>query len=293
MELRHLRYFAVLADELHFGRAAQRLAITQPPLSSAIKALEEELGVRLLERNSKQVRLTPAGQALRASARKLLRQAEEAALEAREVAAGSAGRLRIGFVGAMLYRGLPQALRAFQASHPAVRISLAELNSAEQITDLLHDRLDLGFMHTARLPQDLASRLLLTEPFVACLPTHHALARQRVLEVGALRDQPFVLFARAASPDYHERLLAICAQSGFLPEVRHEVRHWLAVVSMVAQGLGVALVPQAMQRSALKGAVFRPLDGVTAQSEAYGVWRPGPQNVLVDGLLAELVRGLA
>ena len=293
MELRHLRYFAVLADELHFGRAAERLAISQPPLSVAIRQLEDAVGARLFERNSKQVRLTPAGQALRASARKLLRQAEEAALEAREVAAGSAGRLRIGFVGAMLYRGLPQALRAFQASHPAVRISLAELNSAEQITDLLHDRLDLGFMHTARLPQDLASRLLLTEPFVACLPTHHALARQRVLEVGALRDQPFVLFARAASPDYHERLLAICAQSGFLPEVRHEVRHWLAVVSMVAQGLGVALVPQAMQRSALKGAVFRPLDGVTAQSEAYGVWRPGPQNVLVDGLLAELVRGLA
>lgn len=293
MELRHLRYFAVLADELHFGRAAERLAISQPPLSVAIRQLEDTVGARLFERNSKQVRLTPAGQALRASARKLLRQAEEAALEAREVAAGSAGRLRIGFVGAMLYRGLPQALRAFQASHPAVRISLAELNSAEQITDLLHDRLDLGFMHTARLPQDLASRLLLTEPFVACLPTHHALARQRVLEVGALRDQPFVLFARAASPDYHERLLAICAQSGFLPEVRHEVRHWLAVVSMVAQGLGVALVPQAMQRSALKGAVFRPLDGVTAQSEAYGVWRPGPQNVLVDGLLAELVSGLA
>jgi DNA-binding transcriptional LysR family regulator len=293
MELRHLRYFAVLADELHFGRAAERLAISQPPLSVAIRQLEDAVGARLFERNSKQVRLTPAGQALRASARKLLRQAEEAALEAREVAAGSAGRLRIGFVGAMLYRGLPQALRAFQASHPAVRISLAELNSAEQITDLLHDRLDLGFMHTARLPQDLASRLLLTEPFVACLPTHHALARQRVLEVGALRDQPFVLFARAASPDYHERLLAICAQAGFLPEVRHEVRHWLAVVSMVAQGLGVALVPQAMQRSALKGAVFRPLDGVTAQSEAYGVWRPGPQNVLVDGLLAELVRGLA
>ncbi|PZP97980.1 MAG: LysR family transcriptional regulator [Variovorax paradoxus] len=293
MELRHLRYFAVLADELHFGRAAERLAISQPPLSVAIRQLEDTVGARLFERNSKQVRLTPAGQALRASARKLLRQAEEAALEAREVAAGSAGRLRIGFVGAMLYRGLPQALRAFQASHPAVRISLAELNSAEQITDLLHDRLDLGFMHTARLPQDLASRLLLTEPFVACLPTQHALARQRVLEVGALRDQPFVLFARAASPDYHERLLAICAQAGFLPEVRHEVRHWLAVVSMVAQGLGVALVPQAMQRSALKGAVFRPLDGVTAQSEAYGVWRPGPQNVLVDGLLAELARGLA
>ena len=292
MELRHLRYFSVLADELHFGRAAQRLAISQPPLSVAIRQLEEAVGTRLFDRNSKTVRLTPAGQALRASARRLLRQAEEAALEARDVAAGSAGLLRIGFVGAMLYRGLPQALRAFQAQHPAVRISLAELNSGEQVTELLHDRLDLGFMHTARMPRDLSCRLLLTEPFVACLPSGHALARKRVLAPTDLREQPFVLFARASSPDYHERILSICAQAGFLPEVRHEVRHWLAVVSLVAQGLGVALVPQAMQRSALKGAVFRPLQGVTAQSEAYGVWRPGPQNVLVEGLLAEVARGL-
>lgn len=292
MELRHLRYFSVLADELHFGRAAQRLAISQPPLSVAIRQLEEAVGARLFDRNSKTVRLTPAGQALRASARRLLRQAEEAALEARDVAAGSAGLLRIGFVGAMLYRGLPQALRALQAQHPAVRISLAELNSGEQVTELLHDRLDLGFMHTARMPRDLSCRLLLTEPFVACLPSGHALARKRVLAPTDLREQPFVLFARASSPDYHERILSICAQAGFLPEVRHEVRHWLAVVSLVAQGLGVALVPQAMQRSALKGAVFRPLQGVTAQSEAYGVWRPGPQNVLVEGLLAEVARGL-
>ena len=293
MELRHLRYFSVLADELHFGRAAQRLAISQPPLSVAIRQLEESVGARLFDRNNKAVRLTPAGQALRASARRLLRQAEEAALEARDVAAGSAGQLRIGFVGAMLYRGLPQALRAFQAQHPAVRISLAELNSGEQITELLHDRLDLAFMHTARMPQDLSRRLLLTEPFVACLPASHALARKRVLGPADLREQPFVLFARASSPDYHERILSICAGAGFLPEVRHEVRHWLAVVSLVAQGLGVALVPQAMQRSALKGAVFRPLEGVTAQSEAYGVWRSGPQNVLVEGLLDEVVRGLA
>lgn len=292
MELRHLRYFSVLADELHFGRAAQRLAISQPPLSVAIRQLEESVGAQLFERNSKTVRLTPAGQALRASARRLLRQAEEAAVEARGVAAGSAGQLRVGFVGAMLYRGLPQALRAFQASHPRVRVSLAELNSGEQITELLHDRLDLGFMHSARMPQDLAARLLLTEPFVACLPAAHPLARRRWLAADALRDQPFVLFARASSPDYHERILSICAQAGFLPEVRHEVRHWLAVVSLVAQGLGVALVPQAMRRSALDGAVFRPLRGVSAQSESYGVWRAGPQNMLVEGLLQEVVRGL-
>jgi DNA-binding transcriptional LysR family regulator len=285
MELRHLRYFSVLAEELHFGRAARRLSISQPPLSVAIRQLEDSVGARLFERNSKEVRLTHAGEALRISARRLLQQAQEAATEARDVASGSAGRLRIGFVGAMLYRGLPPALRAFQAKHPAVRITLNELNSGVQIAELLHDRLDLGFVHTSRMPPELHHRLLLSEPFVCCLPAGHALARKKVLAPADLRDQPFVLFSREASPDYHERILSICADAGFLPEVRHEVRHWLAVVSLVSQGMGVALVPQAMRNSALRGAVFRPLDRAVAQSEAYGVWRTGPPNVLVERLL--------
>lgn len=292
MELRHLRYFSVLADELHFGRAAQRLAISQPPLSVAIRQLEESIGARLFERNSKEVRLTAAGAALRESARQLLRRSEEIAREARDVASGSAGHLRIGFVGAMLYRGLPQALRAFRKRHAGVRISLTEMNSAEQMAELLHDRLDLGFVHTHRMPQGLQQRLLLTEPFVCCLPARHALARRRVVALADLQEQPFILFARSASPDYHERILSICGGAGYQPEVRHEVRHWLAVVSLVSQDMGVALVPEALKRSALKGAVFRPLQEAVAQSEAYGVWRSAPRNLLVERLLEEMPRAL-
>jgi len=285
MELRHLRYFVVLAEELHFGRAARRLAISQPPLSVAIRQLEESVGARLFDRNSKEVRMTPAGQALQVSARLLLRQAEEAALEAHDVSRGSAGRLRIGFVGAMLYRGLPQALAKYQALHPAVRVTLAELNSGEQITELLHDRLDVGFVHTSRMPPELRHALLLSEPFLACLPVGHRLARRRTVAVASLRDEPFVLFSRSASPDYHERILAICAGAGFRPEVRHEVRHWLSVVSLVSQGMGVALVPSALQRTALRGAVFRPLEEDVAGSDAYCVWRDGPENAVVQGFL--------
>lgn len=285
MELRHLRYFLVLAEELHFGRAAQRLAISQPPLSVAIRQLEDQVGARLFERSSKAVRLTPAGQALCESARDVLARAQEAASQARDVAAGLAGRLHIGFVGAMLYRGLPQALCAFQAQHPVVRVRLAELNSHDQILELLHGRLDLGFIHTSRIPDELRYRLLLREPFVCCLPSGHALARRRTLSVSDLRAEPFVLFSREASPDYHQHILSICAAAGFQPEVRHEVRHWLAVVSLVSQGLGVALVPEAMRRAALRGAVFRPLEGHIEPSEAYGVWRAGPSNVLAQRLL--------
>jgi len=285
MELRHLRYFVVLAKELHFGRAARRLAISQPPLSVAIRQLEEAVGARLFDRNSKEVRLTPAGEALQASATVLLRQAEEAALQARDVSLGSAGRLRIGFVGAMLYRGLPPALRKFRAKHPAVRVTMVELNSGEQIVELLHDRLDLGFVHTSRMPAELRHVLLVSEPFVACLPVDHRLARRRTVSTASLRDEPFVLFSRSVSPDYHERILSICAQAGFRPEVRHEVRHWLSVVSLVSQGMGVALVPSAMRHTALRGAVFRPLEEEVARSEAFCVWRDGPENAVVQGFL--------
>lgn len=291
MELRHLRYFSVLAEELHFGRAAARLSITQPPLSVAIKQLEQNVGARLFERNSKEVSLTAAGVALRASARRVLAQAEEAAQEVRDVAAGSAGLLRVGFVGAMLYRGLPQALRALKASHPAVRISLSELNSAVQITELINDRLDLGFVHTSRIPGELEHRLLMSEPFVCCLPAAHRLAQRRALAPGDLRGEPLVLFAQSASPDYHERILSICAAAGFQPELRHEVRHWLAVVSLVSQGLGVAIVPEALRYSAMHGAVFRKLKGVAVLSEAHGIWRAGRENLLVHRVLNEFERG--
>ncbi len=291
MELRHLRYFVVLAEELHFGRAARRLSISQPPLSVAIRQLESSVGAQLFERNSKEVRLTPAGQALQVSARQLLRQAEEAAIEARDVAQGLAGRLRIGFVGAMLYRGLPQALRRFQVEHPAVKVTLAELNSREQIAELLHDRLDVGFVHTSRMPAELAHVLLLSEPFVACLPTTHRLARRRTVDPAQLKGEPFVLFARSVSPDYHERILGICADAGFAPEVRHEVRHWMSVVSLVSQGMGVALVPDAMRHAALRGAVFRPLEGEAASSQAHCVWRAGPANAVVQGFLQAVRTG--
>lgn len=165
----------------------------------------------------------------------------------------------------MLYRGLPQALVRFQAAHPAVRVTLTELNSAE-----------------------LDCRLLVSEPFVACLPAGHRLARKRAVAVGQLKDEPFVLFSRSASPDYHARILSVCADAGFYPEVRMQVRHWLAVVSLVSQGMGVALVPDAMRHCALPGAVFRPLAGSGRQSEAYGVWQAASRNVLVPRLLEEL-----
>lgn len=282
MEFRHLRYFLVLADELHFGRAARRLSISQPPLSLNIQQLEASVGARLFERDSKGVRLTAAGRAFRESATALLAQAEEARLLARQIEAGAVGRLRVGFVGSMLYRGLPQKLQQFEADQPGIQIALTELNSQEQIEALLHGQLDVGFIHTSRVPDELATRLIHSEPFVCCMPAAHRLATRRNIALTELRGEPFVLFSRNASPDYYARIVDMCAAEGFYPQIRHEVRHWLSVVSLVSQGMGVAVVPAALRHSALAGAAFRPLKPSTVPSEVYCVWKAAPDHPARD-----------
>jgi DNA-binding transcriptional LysR family regulator len=277
MELRHLRCFLTLAEELHFGRAAQRLSMSQPPLSVAIQQLESSVGARLFLRNSKSVQLTAAGQALVPEARALLARARDSAQLVRDVDQGQAGSLRIGFVGAMLYRGLPQMLQLFQASHPRLRLQLHELSSAEQLAELSRDRLDVGFVHSAQVPPGLEHILVASQPLVACLAHTHALAGQGAanapLDLAALQGEPLALVSREVSPDYHDRILALCAQSGWSPVVRHELRHWLSVVSLVSQGMGVALVPEALQRSGLAGAVFVPLAQATPPYETRCLWK--------------------
>jgi len=169
MELRLLRYFITLAQELHFGRAAQRLAISQPPLSVAIKQLEEQLGTQLFERSSKAVRLTPAGEHLLPRAQQLLDQSQQLLSEVRGVANGQVGQLRVGFVASSIYRGLPQALLEMQAKLPQVQLEITELNTSEQVTAVSSGRLDVGLIHGHPLPSNLQSRELNKEPFLCCM----------------------------------------------------------------------------------------------------------------------------
>ena len=286
LEFRHLRYFLALAEELHFGRAAQRLAISQPPLSVAIQQLEASVGARLFDRDSKGVRLTPAGEAFRGSAQGLLDRAEDACAQAREVQAGEVGRLRLGFVGSTLFNGLSAWLQAFQASHPKVEVVVVELNSQDQIDALLGEELDLGLVHTDRLPPALTSTPLYSEPFVACLPANHANAQLKKIPLATLSDQPFILFSRKGSPDYHARIVEICRQHGFYPRLQHEGRHWLSVVSLVSQGLGVSIVPAAFQRAGIQGAVFRPLAEAIEGSAVFAAWRHDSAGVLREQFLA-------
>lgn len=275
MDLRKLRYFSVLAEEKHFGRAAQRLALSQPPLSLAVKQLEAELGAKLFERDSRNVSLTPAGEALRREALVLLRRADEARLLVKAVSEGKGGRLRVGFVGSMLYRGLPDIIATFKATSPTTELLLRELNTVEQVAAFARDEIDLGFTFGRGTPEGLQGFRYHSEPFVACLPAGHKYASAKRIALARLQHEEFIFFARDISPDYHQSIVAACLSAGFAPNIRHEVRHWMSVVSFVAHGIGVSLVPSTLTSSNVSNVVFVPLSDATMRSDTWCVWGQG------------------
>jgi DNA-binding transcriptional LysR family regulator len=272
MDLRQLRYFSTVAEELHFGRAARKLFISQPALSADIRRLEQELGVQLLERSSKAVTLTNAGQVLLREAKRLLQQADEARHLTLMSARGVMGRLRIGFVNSLIHRGLPEALERFETEHPSVDVTLSEMNTAEQIDALLRNQLDMGLSHSARFPASLHAEQLAVEPFLCCLPPAHPLAGRAGLSIKDLRDDAFILFPRRVSPYYHDQIIALCVEAGFSPRIKHEVRLWQTVVGMVEKSMGIALVPRSIALACGQHVACIPLEGVRATSETLCLW---------------------
>ncbi len=259
VELRTLRYFVTLAEELHFGRAAQRLAITQPPLSLAIRALEQELGVRLFARNKRQVALTHAGSAFLAEARAILARAGEAVQLARAADRGEVGKLVIGFMSAGVYTLLPPVLREFAASHSRVRLELRELTLPQLHAALRRADIDVAFVRPPVTDAELAAEVLLREPLCVALPARHPLAAMRRVRSAKLAGEPFVMFQRAPGLVLHDLVLGFCLQQGFAPRVAQEASQTHAVIGLVAAGIGVALVPSSAQEIRLRGLVIRPL----------------------------------
>lgn len=292
MKLHFLRYFTVLAEELHFGRAAQRLAITQPPLSSAIKALEEELGVQLLSRSSKHVELTPAGAAFLEEARQILERVGRAGNVARAVAGGLRGRLEVGMTGSLVYREVPAVVQAFAAQMPGIELLLREMSTAEELDALLHGQLHAGFLNAATVPPQLEAIALPNDEFVLCLPQDHPMARQPEVDLQALAGESFVMFSREVSPANYDNVIAIFSRAGIHPRTVHAARQWLTIVAMVAHGLGISLVPSSLTRSRVHGVRFVPFGGAPARSPALLVWNPANANPALASFLDSARRTL-
>jgi DNA-binding transcriptional LysR family regulator len=286
MELRHLRYFVAVAEELHFRRAAERLHMSQPPLSQQIRALEEEIGVQLLTRNQRRVELTAAGAAFLIRAREILEAVEDAARQARRVQRGEVGRLAVGFVGSAMYSFVPELLHTFREQSPDIALRLQELGTSDQLRQLEDGRLDVGFMRAPRAHPDLTFETLLREPVVAALPDLHPLAAQLTVTLDDLRGEPLVLLTRAGAPGLRAALDGTIERLGGEDNIIQEAAEMQTVIGLVAAGVGVSLVPESVRALMRRGVSYRPLDGDAPRVRLEMAWRKADESTVLAAFLA-------
>jgi DNA-binding transcriptional LysR family regulator len=291
MELRHLRYFVAVAEECHFGRAAQRLHIAQPPLSQQIRQLEAELGVQLLTRSTRRVELTPAGARYLERARTLLAGVDAAGEEAALVAEGRMGRVAIGFTGSATYELLPSLSRRLRLQSPGLELDLrGELLTPSQVTGLLDGTLDVGFLRPPVRDPGVEVHPLRREPLVVVLPETHPQADRDQISLADLAEEPFICYPSHHRSVVHDAVLDACQAAGFTPRAT-EVAETSTLVSFVAAGLGVALVPASVQQLRIAGSVYRPLTGAAPTVELAVATRKGDTSPGVRRVL-ELAREL-
>jgi len=289
MELRHLKYFVAVAEELHFGRAAKRLHIAQPPLSQQIMNLEEDLELKLFDRTKRRIQLTDAGAYFLKEARQVLLHVEQAAETARRIDRGEAGRLTIGFVGSVVHTFLPAGLRAFRERFRDVELVLQELNTAEQIQSLHAGRIDVGFLYLAAKDPLLASQLLAEAPLLVALPEKHALAGRKSLHIRDLAHEPFIANTRSSEPVVRDAFISLCHSAGFSPRIAQEAGHVQTVLGLVASGLGVCLLPDFIRNIRRPGVKYIPLSGSPPTVKLGVVWRSDSSSPLVKSLVSMIV----
>ncbi|MBF2075078.1 MAG: LysR family transcriptional regulator [Synechococcales cyanobacterium C42_A2020_086] len=285
MELRHLRYFVAVAEELHFGRAAERLHMAQPPLSQQIRQLEEYLGFQLFYRTKRSVRLTEAGQQFLDDTRQLLRQLEQAIETGRQISRGERGQLVIGFVSSAAYNVLPLILRAFRSQVPAVRLELHEMATNEQLQWLREGKIDIGFLRPPVEDKTLHLQIIVREPMVVALPETHPLAAESQIALAALANESFILFPRLLSPRAYDQIIGLCQQAGFSPKVVQEAMQMQTIVSLVAGNIGVAIVPVSLQNMQRTGVIYKPLAEPAPCAEVAVAWRSNDTSASVHQFL--------
>jgi DNA-binding transcriptional LysR family regulator len=291
MELRHLRYFVAVAEELHFTRAAERLHIGQPPLSQQIQALEEELGVQLFARSKRRVALTEAGQRFLVSARQILADTEQAAEQARRAARGEVGELRIGFTSSLpLTPLLPGVLNDYRRRHPQVTLTLREMFTTDQFDALMAERLDVGFVRYTNVtaPPGLALREIHRDPLRVVINQRHPLAGEKSLSFAQLRDEAFISYPHDAGTGLSVMLRQLGLAAGFEPKVVQEAREATTQIGLVAAGLGVAILPSPLECVRLSGVRYVPLTETNAYLSLAVAIRAETPSPLLEGFLLRL-----
>jgi DNA-binding transcriptional LysR family regulator len=286
MELRHIKYFVAVAEELNFRRAAERLHMEQPPLSRQIRQLEEELGVELLQRSRQGVALTEAGKAFLDESRLTLAQAERSAQVAKQFNGGQPKKLAIGFSICAFDRVLTQMIQTFREQSPGVTIELKELHTTPQMQALLTGDIDIGFVHLPIMQQpEILTQVVLHEPLVVALPPAHPLASFPVISPALLADEPFIIFPRAIKPDFYDLIMALCQQAGFQPKIVQEATPPEIAVSLVEAGVGIALMAAGAANRHSADIVYRPIADSAPYLDIAVAWHRERSGELVNQFL--------
>jgi DNA-binding transcriptional LysR family regulator len=286
MELRHLIAFVAVAEELHFGRAAARLHMAQPPLSQRIRQLERELRVQLFERTTRAVRLTEAGQAMLEPSRRVLEGVEVAERAAKSGGRGELGRVTLGFSGASSHQHLPRLTDAVRHQHPGLQLVLSRQDYANDALAAVADgALDLAFVRLPNNRDGVAVRVIEVESLVAALPIRHPLADSEVVSLADLADEPFVTFPGIISSAVRDALIHACVESGFSPQIAQEAPDSYTILALVAAGVGVTLTPSSVQHVRSSELVFRPLAGPPRVLHAALAWRENNHSAALGKVL--------
>jgi DNA-binding transcriptional LysR family regulator len=282
MELRHLRYFVAVAEQLHFRHAAEMVHVAQPALSQQIRQLEEEIGVTLFERSRHKVRLTAAGKAFYENAQRILKQADQAVTKARKVEFGDAGTIRIGFVSTAAIRVLPDAMKKLNKQVPSAEVELSELAAGEQIDGLYREQLDIGFVH-AKLSQDvLKTRVVARDRLIAAVPESSKLSRCLRIDMKDLAAWPAIMPAGHTSSGFHEQVRMAYQLAGVRPERVHYTRLLQTGLLLVAAGVGVSLVPESFQSIHTHGVAYKKLKVEPPLCELVAAWRRDNDSPLLN-----------
>ncbi len=292
MELRHLRYFVAVAEELHFGRAAARLNMAQPPLSQQIRQLEEELGVQLFLRDKRSVSLTEAGRTFLAETRKTLAQADRSVHVVRQAERGEIGRLVIGFISSATYSVFPDILRSFRMRYPKIEVVLDEATTERQLNSLRDNKMDIGFMRAPIEDKSLTLISVVREPIVAAVPDFHPLAKMQAIDLRRLAGEPFISLPRKLLPGYYDQIAQACRKAGFELRVSQEARQVHTIISLVAAGMGVALVPASLRKAQRKGVRFLDLQPAALETEIHAAYRADNTSSVLRSFI-EVVRDAA
>ena len=290
IEWRHLRYFLQVAEDLHFGRAASKLFISQPGLSRQIKQLEEEMQTVLLERDNKNVRLSKAGGYFNEEVKILLRDFERIVTHTKLLSKGQEGKISIGYVGSAMQNVIPDLLLNFRDSFPQIKFGLSEMDNAKQIDGLLSQRIDLGFVRLEKVPAELAIKPVFEDTFSLVLPADHALTKRKFKSLSQVKEETFILFEKEYSPVYYNKVMSVFKYGGFEPLISHSTVHANTIFRLVENKFGVSIVPSSLALGYDMKVKFIELDNIPQRTQLSVVWNKANRNPVLKKVLDIIFR---